>query len=282
MPHVMSEAAEQLLDREFKVLDHGFVRLVDYMGGDARIVAAARVSYGAGTKTVTEDAGLIDYLMRHKHTSPFEQVELTFHCKMPVFTARQWIRHRTASVNEVSGRYSELPAEFYIPDVEVIRKQSTTNKQGRDTPLDETQASHFRDNVALEGHNAFISYQTALKQDVARELARITLPLGTYTEWYWKIDLHNLFHFLALRLDTHAQWEIQQYAKVMLEMARAVAPLATAAFEKHVLDAITLTREDCDELRHYIFSHPCRYDNPRKRAEYDAKMAKGGFDEWRI
>lgn len=249
MPRIVVPEAEAILDKEFGVLDHGFVRLVDYLGGDARIVAAARVSYGAGTKTLREDRGLISYLMRHLHTSPFEQVVLTFHAKMPIFVARQWVRHRTARLNEVSARYSVLPDEFYLPEPGQIRRQSVTNKQGRDssdlTPEEQLRVLEI---LRTGQADAYATYEDLLHDSVARELARINLPLSVYTQWYWQIDLHNLFHFLKLRLDPHAQYEIRAYAQVMASIARAVAPLAYEAFDEHLLNASRLSRTSKDRL----------------------------------
>ena len=242
-------AADALLGHEYRVLDKGFVRLVDYLGGDARIVQAARVSYQEGTKTVREDGALIDYLVRHKHTSPLEQVVLTFHLKMPIFVARQWLRHRTARLNEVSGRYSVLQDEFYLPDEAQVRRQSAANKQGRsdeEVPA-ELQAQTLR-LLQTGQESAYTGYQELLDKDVARELARINLPLSLYTEMYWQIDLHNLFHFLRLRLDAHAQYEIRVYGEVMAELARAVAPLAYRAFEEHILYAKTFSRSEMELL----------------------------------
>ena len=242
-------AADALLGREYRVLDKGFVRLVDYMGGDARIVQSARVSYQDGTKTVREDAALIDYLVRHKHTSPLEQVVLTFHLKMPIFVARQWLRHRTARLNEISGRYSVMRDEFYLPEAREVRRQSVVNKQGRSegevpVPLQQRTLELLQTGQA----DAYAGYQELLDEDVARELARINLPLSLYTEMYWQIDLHNLFHFLKLRLDAHAQAEIRAYAGVMAELARAVAPLAYGAFEEHLLYAKTFSRSELELL----------------------------------
>ncbi len=242
-------AADALLGHEYRVLDKGFVRLVDYLGGDARIVQAARVSYQEGTKTVREDGALIDYLVRHKHTSPLEQVVLSFHLKMPIFVARQWLRHRTARLNEISGRYSVMRDEFYLPDAAQIRQQSAANKQGRsdeEVPA-ELQARTLELLQSGQG-NAYAEYQELLDEDVARELARINLPLSLYTEMYWQIDLHNLFHFLRLRLDAHAQYEIRVYGEVMAELARAVAPLAYRAFEEHILYAKTFSRSEMELL----------------------------------
>ena len=227
MAHTSNPQADEILDKEFSCLNAGFVRLVDYMGGDESIVQAARVSYGKGTKSVNEDRGLIRYLMRHLHTTPFEMVELKFHVKLPIFVARQWIRHRTANVNEYSGRYSVMKDEFYVPEHEAIHFQSLKNKQGRrkeDVPVE------LRHKVLeiLSGSQAqlYSEYQGMLEDDIARELARINLPLSLYTEWYWKIDLHNLFHFLRLRIDPHAQYEIRVYGEAMAEITQKVAPIA--------------------------------------------------------
>ncbi len=242
-------AADALLGRETRVLDKGFVRLVDYLGGDARIVQAARVSYQEGTKTVREDGALIDYLVRHKHTSPLEQVVLTFHLKMPIFVARQWLRHRTARLNEISGRYSVMRDEFYLPDAAQVRRQSAANKQGRsDEAVPEELQARTLELLKTGQQGAFTAYETLLDEDVARELARINLPLSLYTEMYWQIDLHNLFHFLRLRLDVHAQYEIRVYGEVMAELARAVAPLAYRAFEEHILYAKTFSRSELELL----------------------------------
>jgi len=253
MAHVVNPEAEKILDKEFKVLDRGFVRLVDYMGGDERVVQSARVSYGKGTKTVREDKALIDYLMRNRHTSPFEQVVLTFHCKMPIFVARQWIRHRTARVNEISGRYSVLENEFYLPDKGQVRLQSKINRQGRS---DEEVPPELQEEVLrilIEGQRrAYQDYEELIEKDIARELARINLPLSLYTQWYWQIDLHNLFHFLELRLDYHAQWEIRQYAKVIAEITKKVAPVSYEAFEKHVLNAVRFSGEELKALKNML------------------------------
>lgn len=235
MAHVTNPKAEEILDKEFKCLNAGFVRLVDYMGGDESIVQAARVSYGKGTKSVSEDRILLRYLMRHMHTTPFEMVELKFHVKLPIFVARQWIRHRTANVNELSGRYSIMKDEFYVPSPDVIKMQSARNKQGRadDEVSPELQQKVLK--MLLEEQNrAYGTYEQLLNDEIARELARINLPLSLYTEWYWKIDLHNLMHFLQLRMDKHAQYEIRIYAEMMREIVRRVAPMAWEAFEDYV------------------------------------------------
>ncbi|AIE83471.1 FAD-dependent thymidylate synthase [Fimbriimonas ginsengisoli] len=249
MARLIVPAAEEILDKPFPVLDKGFVRLVDYMGSDERIVQAARVSYGEGTKTFRQDRGLIHYLIRNWHTSPIEQVQLTFHCKMPIFVARQWVRHRTARLNEISGRYSVMKDEFYVPSPEHIRPQSSDNKQGRseDRYTDEEE----REIIALfedEQRQVYANYQKLLDKNLARELARNNLPLSLYTEWYWQIDLHNLFHFLRLRLDPHAQYEIRAYAEAMAECARAVAPLAYEGFEEYILGSVSFSKAECEAL----------------------------------
>lgn len=249
MARIIVEEAEALLDRDILVLDKGFVRLVDYLGGDQRIVQAARVSYGAGTKSYREDRGLINYLMKNWHTSPFEQVQLSFHTKMPIFVARQWVRHRTARLNEISGRYSIMKDEFYLPAPEQIRYQSKSNKQGRSdevVPLD--QAMEIIRRMEAEQKDIYAHYEELLEKNVARELARANLPISLYTEWYWQIDLHNLFHFLQLRLDPHAQYEIRVYAEAMAKCAKAVAPLAYEAFEEHILGSVSFSRGECEAL----------------------------------
>lgn len=248
MARTVVPEAEALLDQELKVLDKGFVRLVDYMGGDQRIVQSARVSYGEGTKTVRQDRALIHYLIKHWHTSPFEQVQLTFHCKMPIFIARQWIRHRTARLNEISGRYSIMKDEFYVPEPAQVSFQSTNNKQGRSDslPLDEAMAIIAQ--MEQEQKDAYADYTGLIDKGVARELARTNLPLSLYTEWYWQIDLHNLFHFIRLRIDPHAQYEIRVYAEALAKCAKAVAPFAYEAFEEHILGSVTFSKAECAAL----------------------------------
>ncbi len=276
MARTTVEAAEALLDQEIPVLDKGFVRLVDYMGGDERIVSSARVSYGEGTKTVRQDRGLIHYLMRNWHTSPFEQVQLTFHTKMPVFVARQWVRHRTARLNEISGRYSVMKDEFYVPAPEHILPQSANNKQGRageryDAEVEAGLVERFRSEQAL----AYRAYGEMLDADVAREIARINLPLSLYTEWYWQIDLHNLFHFLRLRMDPHAQYEIRVYAEAMAQCAKAVAPLAYEAFEEHILGSIAFSRAESEALSLLLLGKGHALEG-RALATFEEKLAKLG------
>jgi thymidylate synthase (FAD) len=249
----MKEKLKNLIEKEFKVLDKGFVRLIDVMGDDESIVQAARVSYGKGTKTVNEDRGLIRYLLRHKHTTPFEMVEFKFHIKLPIFIARQWIRHRTANVNEYSGRYSEMTDEFYLPDLEQIRPQSTMNKQGRsDEMMESGLAAEIRKTMLNTQIKLFDEYKDVLDKGLARELARINLPVSNYTEWYWKIDLHNLFHFLRLRMDDHAQYEIQEYGKVMGEIVKQVVPVAWEAYQDYILEAENFSRMELKVLKQLI------------------------------
>lgn len=234
-----AEHAEKMIP----CLDKGFVRLVDVMGDDAAIVQAARVSYGSGTKKVHEDRGLIRYLLRHMHTTPFEMVEFKFHIKLPIFVARQWIRHRTANVNEYSGRYSEMKDEFYVPAIDQVRAQSVSNKQGRADeafPVDE--AERIIAMMESSQQQAYAEYQQMLSQDLAREIARINLPVSNYTEWYWKIDLHNLFHFLRLRIDAHAQYEIRVYAQAMADLIKPYVPMAYEAFEDYILKSQRFSR----------------------------------------
>jgi len=247
MARIVSKEAEEILDIKIKVLDKGFVRLVDYMGGDERVVQAARVSYGKSLKTPAEDVTLINYLMEHDHTSPFEQVVLTFHVRLPIFVARQWVRHRTARINEISGRYSRLPSDWYTPDE--WRSQDEVNKQGS------VKATGIMPQGDMTGvydqacHGGIATYGELIEDGAAREMARMCMPLSTYTEWYWQIDLHNLFHFLKLRMDSHAQWEIQQYANVMMEIAQRVAPVSCAAFQKYVLDTVRVPKEEYERLK---------------------------------
>jgi len=240
-PEIKAEA-QALINKEFRVLDKGFVRLVDFMGSDASIVQAARVSYGKGTKAISEDEALIRYLYRHRHTTPFEMVEFKFHVKLPIFVARQWIRHRTASVNEYSGRYSVMREEFFVPEVSDLRMQSKANRQGRDEkPVDSDTAEKFLASLKGTQADAYERYTSFVETGLARELCRIDLPLSVYTEWYWKMDLHNLLHFLDLRTSPLAQSEIRKYAEVMASIVKTVCPLAYRAFEDYRKHAITFS-----------------------------------------
>ena len=237
-------AAEKEIGVRHPVLTHGFVALVDYMGDDAAIVQAARVSYGRGTKTVRDDRGLIRYLMRHRHTTPFEMVEVKFLVRLPIFVARQFIRHRTGSFNEASARYSVVPDEYELLPPEAIRRQSTRNRQGRGDPLPMEVVGRFRDDLDRISKDAYAAYERALADGVAREVARLVLPVSYYTQWYWKTNLWNLFHFLSLRLDLHAQEEIRLYAAELARLGRCVAPIAFEAFEEFELGGVALTRRE--------------------------------------
>ena len=246
----VSPALEEILYEALPVLDHGFVRVVDYMGNDEAIVQAARVSYGRGTKSVRNDAGLIGYLMRHRHSTPFEMCEIKYHVKLPVFVARQWIRHRTANVNEYSARYSILDREFYIPAPAQLAAQSSANRQGRGDVLEGQEAAWVLETLKRDAETAYDHYEAMLNEGegadpersgLARELARMNLPVNIYTQWYWKADLHNLFHFLSLRADPHAQYEIRVYADAMLETVRRLVPLAYDAFMENRMGGAVLT-----------------------------------------
>ncbi|MEM9140451.1 MAG: FAD-dependent thymidylate synthase [Pseudomonadota bacterium] len=257
---------EERLYTPTQVLDHGFVRVIDYMGDDAAIVQAARVSYGQGTKKARDDAGLIRYLMRHWHSTPFEMCEIKLHVKLPVFVARQWIRHRTANVNEYSARYSILDREFYIPAPEHLAAQSTTNNQGRGAVLAGAEAARVLEILKTDAGRAYDHYEEMLEQDdgrqgLARELARMNLPANIYTQWYWKVDLHNLFHFLRLRADAHAQYEIRVYAEVMCDLVRAWVPAAYAAFEDYRLNAAQFSGPAMAALRRMLAGEAVDQEN---------------------
>lgn len=249
----VSKGMEKLLLSEpQKILDQGMIRLVDYMGVEGSIVQAARVSYGAGTKSFREDRGLLRYMMRNGHTSPLEMLEVKIHVKLPIFVARQWVRHRTANLNEMSGRYSELPAEFYIPEVSRIQKQSTQNKQGSGEPFDPDFAGDLVSAFHAFGNAEFKQYQYMTAHDVSLELARINLPLSTYTEWYWKTDLHNLLNFLRLRDDSHAQHEIRVYANWLHDMVRVWTPNVADAFQDYTVQALRSSRQEVSALQEMV------------------------------
>lgn len=251
---VVAPDLEAILYQPLPVLDHGFVRVIDYMGDDSAIVQAARVSYGRGTRKVSEDRGLIHYLMRHRHSTPFEMCEIKLHVKLPIFVARQWIRHRTANVNEYSARYSILDREFYVPPPENLAAQSAVNRQGRGEVLDGEEAQRVLEILKGDSERSYDHYLEMLnegdagrkldpnRQGLARELARMNLGLNFYTQWYWKIDLHNLMHFLDLRGDAHAQHEIRVYAKAMMEILRRWVPIACEAFVQHRLEGVHLSK----------------------------------------
>ena len=260
----IAPALEEILYEAFPILDHGFVRVMDYMGNDSSIVQAARVSYGKGTKKVTEDRGLIHYLLRHAHTTPFEMCEIKFHIKLPIFVAREWIRHRTANVNEYSGRYSILDKEFYIPSAEHLAAQSTNNRQGRGKILSPEQSQYVMNLLREDAERVYDHYQELLNEDgmgnvrdpqkdkLARELARINLSVNFYTQWYWKIDLHNLMHFLALRTDYHAQYEIRVYADLMLALLERWVPFTYEAFIQYRKKSARFSKNGVQTLKQLL------------------------------
>lgn len=266
---------------EVKVHEHGLVALIDVMPrlvpigktADFAIVQAARVSYGQGTKQVNEDRGLIRYLARHRHSTPFEMIEFKFHHVMPIFVARQWIRHRTANVNEYSARYSVVRDRFYHPSIDSVRKQSTVNRQGGDEPMDELTAKEFSDYLD-KVEASYADYQKLIDKGVARELARIGLPVNVYTEWYWKIDLHNLFHFLSLRMDAHAQQEIRDFADAMFALVRPIVPVAAEAFLDYNFGSMHLTRLEVEAIRN---GQPLGTENKRETAEWETKKKRLGL-----
>ncbi|MDQ0512573.1 FAD-dependent thymidylate synthase [Ancylobacter amanitiformis] len=275
-------AMEELLFQSTAVLDHGFLRVVDYMGDDSSVVQAARVSYGRGTRKTSEDAALIAYLMRHWHSTPFEMCEIKLHVKLPIFVARQWVRHRTASINEYSARYSVLDGEFYIPSPEHLAAQSSTNRQGRDAVLSGDEAQevlHLLRNDAVRSYEHYgwmLNDGTADQQidggrlGLTRELARIGLSLNTYTQWYWKTDLHNLLRFLRLRADSHAQYEIRAYAELMLDIVRQWVPLTHAAFLEHQMHAATFSASALAAIRRMIAGESVNAQNSGlSRREWD-------------
>ena len=280
---IVSPALEEILYQPIKVLDHGFVRVIDYMGTDASIVQAARVSYGAGTKHVSQDRGLIFYLMRHRHTSTFEMCEIKFHIKLPIFVARQWIRHRTANVNECSARYSILPKEFYLPEREHLAVQSTQNRQGRAKILTPKEADHVLEILKEDANRCYDHYEEMLNEDLqgntideskpklARELARLNLTLNCYTEWYWKIDLHNLFHFLRLRLSKGSQYEIRVYAEAILDVVQKWVPLSYEAFVEYCAGGTYVSKTGIEVMKKMLAGH--------KVTQEESGLGKREWDE---
>lgn len=264
MERPSSREMDEILGKEFKVLDHGYIRVIDYMGDDASIVQAARVSYGKGTKRSSEDRALIRYLMRNSHTSPFEMAEIKIHVKLPIFVARQWIRHRTANVNEYSARYSVLDNEFYIPELDQLREQSSVNRQGRGSRLSAEEGDYVRKIIQSNSERSYDAYLELMNQDasgsiidqdhkgIARELARMGLSINFYTQWYWKCDLHNLMHFIRLRIDPHAQYEIRAYAEVLLEIVRRWVPLTHEAFLDYRLNGAAFSNNALGVIRKII------------------------------
>jgi thymidylate synthase (FAD) len=281
-------ALESVLFEPIQVLDHGFVRVIDYMGDDSAIVQAARVSYGTGTKQVNQDKGLINYLMRHWHTTPFEMCEIKFHIKLPIFVARQWIRHRTANVNEYSARYSIMDKEFYIPSYEKLASQSTKNHQGRsDEPLSGEEAARVLNILKNDSLQCYNHYEEMLnltpegevkdanKQGLARELARMNLTMNYYTQWYWKCDLHNLFHFLMLRADSHAQYEIRAYADIMLDIVKKWVPFAYEAFTEYRMNATQLSKTGLEVVKRMIKGEKISQENSGlTKREWEELMQK--------
>ncbi len=271
---VVSGELEKILYKEIPVLDHGFIRVIDYMGTDSSIVQAARVSYGAGTKKVNEDKGLINYLMRHGHTTPFEMCEIKLHVKLPIFVMRHWVRHRTANINEYSARYSVLSNEFYIPELDKIATQSTTNKQGRsDEQMSQEYKTEIVDTLADFCGQAYEKYSHMLNDlGLTRELARAILPVNVYTEMYWKIDLHNLFHFLRLRADSHAQYEIQCYANTILDIVKRWVPFAYDAFMNYSKNAVKVSKKCIDLNKRILLGESITQEN--------SGLSKGEWNEF--
>ena len=277
-------ALEALLYEPIKILDHGFIRVIDYMGDDSAVVQAARVSYGKGTKQLNQDKGLINYLMRHKHTTPFEMCDIKFHIKLPIFVARQWIRHRTASVNEYSARYSILGNEFYLPEKQHLTAQSKNNKQGRtNDELPDNIADKVLALLEKDAKMCYQHYTELMNQDeqgnildentvgIARELARMNLTLNYYTEWYWKVNLHNLLHFLMLRADPHAQYEIRIYAEKMLEIVKAWVPLTYDAFNEYRIEGRNISKKGIEVIKRLI--------NNEQVVQETSEMTKREWDE---
>ena len=264
---VVSPELEEILYKPIKILDHGFIRVIDYMGNDTSIVQAARVSYGSGTKKTSQDKGLISYLMRHHHNTPFEMCDIKFHIKLPIFIARQWIRHRTASVNEYSARYSILGKDFYVPEAEQMAVQSKTNMQGRGQLLSAHDAKRVADLLRSDAEQCYKHYQEMLNEDsdgntinedspkLARELARMNLTTNYYTEWYWKINLHNLLHFIRLRADEHAQYEIRVYAQAILDIVKKWVPFTYDAFQEHRINGSHISATGLEVIKKMIAGH---------------------------
>ena len=280
-------AVEEILYQPLPVLDHGFVRVIDYMGDDSAVVQAARVSYGRGTKKITQDRGLLRYLLRHRHSTPFEMCEIKFHVKLPIFVARQWIRHRTANVNEYSARYSILDREFYLPAAGHLAAQSHSNRQGRDQVLEGAEAEQVMALLKRDAEQCYDTYEHILneaengeradpaRQGLARELARMNLPVNFYTQWYWKVDLHNLLHFLSLRTDPHAQYEIRVYAEAMLEAVKRWVPLTFEAFEDYTQGAFRLSAQGLAIVKRLLDGEPVTQENSGLSAREWGELMQG-------
>lgn len=284
-------ALEEALYTAFPVLDHGFVRVVDYMGDDAAVVQAARVSYGRGTRKVSDDRGLIRYLMRHAHTTPFEMCEIKLHMKLPIFVARQIVRHRTANINEYSARYSVLDNEFYLPPPDVLGAQDARNRQGRGAPLSAEQAGRILATMKEDAARAYAHYEEflglagdgAAEEALARELARINLPVSFYTQWYWKTDLHNLFHFLHLRMDEHAQFEVRAYGQAVAQLVEKWVPLCWEAFLDYRGRALRLSRVEGEIVRKLLAGQSAAAEAATlSRREREELVAKLGIDPARL
>ncbi len=292
---VTSPELEKILYEALSVLDHGFVRVVDYMGDDSSIVQSARVSYGKGTKKISTDNGLIKYLMRHRHSTPFEMCEIKYHVKLPIFIARQWIRHRTANVNEYSARYSILDKEFYLPTKENLAAQSKNNRQGRGDLIDGEQANDILKILKRDAEKNYNDYETILnerydgtivnenKKGLARELARMNLTLNTYTQWYWKTDLLNLLNFLSLRADDHAQYEIRAYANVMIDCLKKWVPITYEAFMDYRVGGLELSSKGKSVISKMIKGESCDFENSKlSKREWNELMQSFGFNEKKI
>ena len=281
----VSTGIEKFLFKPLKVLDKGFIRVVDYMGNDSSIVQAARVSYGKGTKKKSQDEGLIRYLLRHRHTTPFEMCEIKLHVKLPIFIARQWIRHRTANVNEYSARYSILEDEFYIPKISNLAEQSSLNKQGRGQEVDNTTAKKIINILLEDSKNCYNNYTWMLNEEgsdnfdksrpsLSRELARINLTLNTYTEWYWKVDLHNFMHFVSLRVDKHSQYEIRAYAETLLNILKSWVPITYRAFNSYRLNSAELSEESLEIVKKLVKGKKVkRTETNLSKREWDELMS---------
>ena len=289
---VIAPELEKILYEAIPVLDHGFVRIVDYMGDDSSVVQAARVSYGKGTKKVSTDSGLIKYLMRHRHSTPFEMCEIKYHVKLPIFVARQWIRHRTANVNEYSARYSILDKEFYLPSKENLAAQSASNRQGRGEVINGKQADNILNILKKDAEQTYTDYELMLNEKydgstinknnkgLTRELARMNLTLNTYTQWYWKTDLFNLLNFLSLRADSHAQYEIRAYANVMINSLKRWVPITFEAFMDYRMGSMELSAKGKAVIQKMIKGENCNFETSKlSKREWNELMESFGFKE---